>query len=47
MSLVEAIAKVKMNTKRFAKRQMTWFRNDADIRWFEKPELLEVVALVD
>ncbi len=47
MSLTEAIEKIKTNTKRFAKRQMTWFKNDSDIRWFEKPGLSEVVRLLD
>ncbi len=26
---------VKMNTRRFAKRQLTWFRSDKRIRWFD------------
>jgi len=33
-SLEEAIEKIKTNTRRYAKRQMTWFRRDPDIRWF-------------
>jgi tRNA dimethylallyltransferase len=34
MSLEEAVEKIKTNTRRFAKRQMTWFRRDPEIRWF-------------
>lgn len=30
-----AVDKIKQNTRRFAKRQLTWFRRDQDIRWFE------------
>ena len=30
----EAIASTQMETRRYAKRQMTWFRRDAEIRWF-------------
>jgi len=30
-----AIAEIKKNTRRFAKRQGTWFRKDADIKWFD------------
>lgn len=33
-SLEEAIALIKQNTRRFAKRQMTWFRRDQRIQWF-------------
>ncbi|MDT0651351.1 tRNA (adenosine(37)-N6)-dimethylallyltransferase MiaA [Autumnicola edwardsiae] len=31
----EAIAEIKKNTRRFAKRQLTWFRKDNAIKWFE------------
>ncbi|HET6252563.1 MAG TPA: tRNA (adenosine(37)-N6)-dimethylallyltransferase MiaA [Puia sp.] len=32
-SLDEAIADIKTNTRRYAKRQLTWFRKDPDVRW--------------
>jgi tRNA dimethylallyltransferase len=38
-----AISEIKKNTRRFAKRQGTWFRKDTDIRWFdfkEKPNII-------
>ena len=31
----EAIEEIKKNTRRFAKRQLTWFRKDSDILWFD------------
>jgi len=31
----EAIRLIKRNTRRFAKRQMTWFRRDDTIQWFD------------
>ncbi|MDT0687252.1 tRNA (adenosine(37)-N6)-dimethylallyltransferase MiaA [Autumnicola psychrophila] len=31
----EAVAEIKKNTRRFAKRQLTWFRKDDAIKWFE------------
>jgi len=34
ISLERAIELIKRNTRRFAKRQMTWFRNDSRINWF-------------
>ncbi len=33
-SLDEAINEIKKNTRHYAKRQMTWFRRDPDIRWY-------------
>lgn len=35
ISYEEAVDKIKQNTRRFAKRQLTWFRRDEQIKWFE------------
>lgn len=32
--LKEAIRLIKRNTRRFAKRQLTWYRKDPDVTWF-------------
>lgn len=32
-SLDEAVEKIKVNTRHYAKRQMTWFKKDAEIHW--------------
>ncbi len=32
-SLAEAISQIKTNTRQYAKRQMTWFARDPEIRW--------------
>lgn len=40
ITLEEALVKIKVNTRRYAKRQLTWFRKDKGIRWFS-PENLE------
>ena len=34
----EAIELIKRNSRRYAKRQMTWFRRDEQIRWFAPTE---------
>lgn len=47
-SLCEAIEKAKMNTRRFAKRQLTWFNKDKSIHWFdflEKPE--KIISFIE
>ena len=33
MTLVEALADMQMETRRYAKRQLTWFRRDFEMRW--------------
>lgn len=44
-SLEEAIAKIIIHTRQFAKRQRTWFRAYPEIQWFDAtaPDLLEQV----
>lgn len=34
ISLEEAKEKIKQNSRRYAKRQYTWFKNQMDIKWF-------------
>lgn len=38
-TLDECIQKLKMETRRYAKRQLTWFRRDESINWFNIDEL--------
>ena len=47
ISREEAIELIKRNSRRYAKRQMTWFRRDKDIEWFTKPTPEEVVAYIE
>jgi tRNA dimethylallyltransferase len=35
VALDRAVSLIKRNTRHFAKRQMTWFRKDIDITWFD------------
>ncbi|SHF89346.1 tRNA dimethylallyltransferase [Salegentibacter echinorum] len=43
-SLETAVAEIKKNTRRFAKRQLTWFRKDPNIHWFDyKTQVEEIV----
>lgn len=37
-TLEEAVAAIKQNTRRFAKRQLTWFRRERDVIWVNKNE---------
>lgn len=46
-SLEEAIAQIQQNTRRFAKRQMTWFRRDETIKWFDISEISEIAPYIN
>ncbi|MEF3169210.1 MAG: tRNA (adenosine(37)-N6)-dimethylallyltransferase MiaA [Deltaproteobacteria bacterium] len=39
-SLEEAVSTLKRDTRRYAKRQITWFRADPETRWFHPDELM-------
>jgi tRNA dimethylallyltransferase len=34
-TLVEAVEAIKQNTRRYAKRQLTWFKRNPDTKWFD------------
>jgi tRNA dimethylallyltransferase len=38
LSKEEAIEEIKKNTRRFAKRQLTWFKNSDNLEWFNPEE---------
>ncbi len=46
LSLDEAVDAIKINTRHYAKRQLTWFRKDPSIQWIEPGdwEALEKIA---
>lgn len=47
-SLEHAVAEIKKNTRRFAKRQETWFKKDKDINWFAFDTKAEdIVAFIE
>ena len=44
----QAIELTKMNTRRFAKRQLTWYNKQTDIQWFDyKTNLPEIVNYIN
>lgn len=44
ISLDEAIRTLKQDTRRFAKRQLTWFNADSDIIWV-RPDQVEDIKI--
>lgn len=43
----EAIDKIKQNTRRFAKRQLTWFKKSEDINWFDPLQPDSILEYLD
>lgn len=43
IDLPTAIDKIKQNTRRFAKRQITWFKRDEETKWFEPDDFSGVI----
>jgi tRNA dimethylallyltransferase len=41
-NLDEAIERIKGNTRRYARKQLTWFKRDATMRWFH-PNDVELI----
>ena len=46
LSRDECVRTLKRDTRRFAKRQFTWFSADQQIKWYEPDQLDEIVRLV-
>ena len=46
VSFERAVEDIKTNTRRYAKRQLTWFKRDDAIRWFQPAEWEEVISYV-
>ncbi|TQI71448.1 tRNA dimethylallyltransferase [Gramella sp. Hel_I_59] len=43
-NLETAVSEIKKNTRRFAKRQLTWFRKDETITWFDRTTNFDLIA---
>ncbi len=43
LSLEEAVAQIKIHTRQYAKRQLTWFRKDKNIKWFGPDNIKEMI----
>lgn len=43
----EAVELIKRNSRRYAKRQMTWFRRDEEIRWFSPDQTDAMIEFLE
>ena len=46
-SLDKAIEDIKLNTRHYAKRQMTWFRKNKDINWFDNVDSDKIIQFLN
>ena len=46
-SLQEAVDKVKQNSRRYAKRQITWFKKYGNTTWFEPKDMNAIMHFID
>ena len=42
-SLDEAVERIKGNTRRYARKQLTWYKRDEDMRWFHPDDIQEIL----
>ncbi|MDP1744280.1 MAG: tRNA (adenosine(37)-N6)-dimethylallyltransferase MiaA [Bacteroidota bacterium] len=47
LDLNSAIELIKQNSRRFAKRQLTWFHRDEEIKWFEPNQTKEILKYIN
>ena len=45
-SLEEAVERIKGNTRRYARKQLTWYKKDDQIRWFHPDEITTIIYYI-
>ena len=46
LNLEKAVEKIKQNSRHYAKRQLTWFKADTNIRWFHPDDEESIIAFI-
>ena len=44
--LEEAVERIKGNTRRYARKQLTWFKRDENVKWFHPDQQLEIMNYI-
>lgn len=47
ISREKAIELIKRNTRRYARKQLTWFRNDSEMNWFEQNQTNKIITFIE
>ena len=46
-TLHEAVERIKSNTRRYARKQLTWYKKDEQIRWFHPDDKEEIISYIE
>jgi tRNA dimethylallyltransferase len=46
ITLEQAVSLIKRDTRRYARRQLTWFRKDKTIRWFGSADIRQIIDYI-
>lgn len=45
--LEEAVRQIQSNSRRYARKQLTWYKRDAEMQWFHPENVKEIVNYID
>ncbi|MBQ9669261.1 MAG: tRNA (adenosine(37)-N6)-dimethylallyltransferase MiaA [Prevotella sp.] len=45
-TLAEAVERMKGNTRRYARKQLTWFKRDPEVHWFAPGDMNEIINFI-
>jgi tRNA dimethylallyltransferase len=45
--LEEAIRQIQSNSRRYARKQLTWYKRDAEMQWFNPENITEITNYID
>lgn len=46
LTLPQAVEKIKQNSRHYAKRQLTWFKRDAEMKWFHPSDAAAIISYI-
>ena len=46
-TIATAVELIKRNSRRYAKRQMTWFNRNEEIKWFNPADVKEIILYIN
>ncbi len=47
ITLEEAVREIQSNTRRYMRKQLTWFKKDPSVHWFNPDDLQAITSLID
>ena len=47
VTMRQTIERIQSNTRRYARKQLTWYKRDAEMRWFDPSEVDEIIAYIE